>query len=84
MVTWVAVGGRGTLYGAVLGALLVSWGRTSFSETRPDDWLYLQGLLFVVVVAWVPGGLIGLVRSGRDRVGALVAGARRPKEVAPA
>jgi urea transport system permease protein len=84
MVTWVAVGGRGTLYGAVLGALLVSWGKTSFSETRPDDWLYLQGLLFVVVVAWVPGGLIGLVRSGRDRVGALVAGARRPEEVAPA
>ena len=68
MIAWVAVGGRGTLYGAVLGALLVSWGKTSFSESRPDDWLYLQGLLFVVVIAWVPGGLVGLLRSGRDRV----------------
>ena len=34
-----------------VGALLVSWGKTSFSESRPDDWIYLQGLLFVVVVA---------------------------------
>jgi len=76
MITWVAVGGRGTLYGAVLGALLVSWGKTSFSETRPDDWLYLQGLLFVVVIAWVPGGLLGLVRSGRERVAALLAARR--------
>lgn len=68
MIAWVAVGGRGTLYGAVLGALLVSWGKTSFSESRPDDWLYLQGLLFVVVIAWVPGGLVGLLRSARDRL----------------
>jgi urea transport system permease protein len=73
MITWVAVGGRGTLFGAVLGALLVNWGRTSFSESRPDDWLYLQGLLFVVVIAWVPGGLLGLVRSGRERLSGLLA-----------
>lgn len=63
MVVWVAVGGRGTLYGAVLGALLVNWGRVTFSESRPDDWLYLQGLLFIVVITFVPGGIIGLVRS---------------------
>jgi urea transport system permease protein len=63
MITWVAIGGRGSLYGALIGALLVSWGRTSFSESRPDDWLYLQGLLFVVVVAFAPGGLVGVVRS---------------------
>jgi len=63
MVCWVAVGGRGTLYGAILGALLVGWGRTTFSESRPDDWQYLQGLMFVVVVAYIPGGIIGLLRS---------------------
>jgi urea transport system permease protein len=66
MITWVAVGGRGTLVGAVLGALLVSWAETGFSESRPDDWLYLQGFMFVVVVAYVPGGLLGLLRSGRQ------------------
>lgn len=65
MITWVAIGGRGTLYGAVLGAVLVSWGKTSFSESRPDDWLYFQGLLFVVVVAYAPGGILGLLRSAR-------------------
>jgi urea transport system permease protein len=63
MITWVAIGGRGTIVGAVLGALLVGWGRTRFSESRPDDWLYLQGLLFVVVVAYAPGGLVGMARS---------------------
>ncbi|MDP9072218.1 MAG: urea ABC transporter permease subunit UrtC [Actinomycetota bacterium] len=73
MITWVAIGGRGSLWGAVLGAFLVSWANTGFSESRPDDWLYLQGLLFVVVVAFVPGGLAGVVRT----VGALVFRLRR-------
>ena len=63
MITWVAIGGRGTLIGAVIGAVLVGWGRTTFSESRPEDWLYLQGALFVVVVAYVPGGVVGLLRS---------------------
>lgn len=63
MITWVAIGGRGSLYGAIIGALLVGWGRTTFSETRPDDWLYLQGLLFVAVVAFAPGGLISVAQS---------------------
>lgn len=68
MITWVAIGGRGTLYGAVLGAIVVNWGKTSFSESRPDDWLYIQGLLFVVIVAYAPGGILGLVRSARSFV----------------
>jgi urea transport system permease protein len=68
MITWVAIGGRGTLVGAVLGALLVGRAETGFSESRPDDWIYLQGFLFVVVIAYVPGGLMGLLRSGRDLV----------------
>lgn len=62
MVCWVAVGGRGTLYGAALGAILVNWGSTSVSEQWPDTWQYLQGLVFIVVVAFIPGGLVGLVR----------------------
>jgi urea transport system permease protein len=68
MIAWVAVGGRGTLYGAVVGALLVSWTKTTVSESRPDDWLYLQGLMFVVVIAFLPGGLAGLVGLVKDRL----------------
>lgn len=63
MVCWVAVGGRGALWGAVLGALLVNWARVTVSSARPDDWQYLQGLLFIVVLAFVPGGISGVIRS---------------------
>jgi urea transport system permease protein len=87
MITWVAIGGRGTLYGAVLGALLVNWGRTSFSESRPDDWLYIQGLLFVVIVAYAPGGIVGLVRSARGAIAGRRGGdpgAPAPEHTAPA
>jgi urea transport system permease protein len=66
MVCWVAVGGRGTLWGAVLGALVVNWARVKVSAARPDDWLYLQGLLFVLVLAFAPGGIAGVLRSGWD------------------
>ncbi len=61
-VCWVAVGGRGTLWGAAIGALLVNWLRVSISNARPDDWSYLQGALFVIVLAVAPGGLIGVGR----------------------
>lgn len=68
MIVWVAIGGRESIYGALAGALLVSWTRTSVSELRPDDWLYVQGLAFIVVVAWVPGGLAGIARQARSRL----------------
>ena len=68
MVVWVAIGGRTSIYGAVIGALLVSWGKTSFSESRPDDWLYIQGALFVIVVAFFPGGIAGAFHSLADLV----------------
>lgn len=68
MIVYVAVGGRGTIYGAVVGALAVSWLRTLVSESRPDDWQYFQGLLFVVVVALVPGGLAGVLATVRGRL----------------
>lgn len=67
VVCWVAVGGRGTLWGAVLGALVVNWLRDTVSSARPDDWQYVQGGLFIVVLAVAPGGLVGIVRSVRDR-----------------
>jgi urea transport system permease protein len=68
LVCLVAVGGRGTLWGAVLGAVVVSWGKTRLSEQWPSSWLYVQGALFIVVVGFLPGGLAGVIRSVRRRL----------------
>ena len=65
MVIWVAVGGRGTLLGAVIGALLVNAMKTGIGETAPDMWLYFIGLLFVVVVLFMPKGLVGVASSAQ-------------------
>ncbi|MFG1866802.1 urea ABC transporter permease subunit UrtC [Micromonospora arborensis] len=65
----VAVGGRATLLGPVLGAVAVAWARTTLSERFPGTWTYLQGLLFVVVVAFLPGGLASLWALARRRDG---------------
>ncbi|MET8086621.1 urea ABC transporter permease subunit UrtC [Micromonospora sp. NPDC005197] len=65
----VAVGGRATLLGPVLGAVAVAWARTALSERFPGTWTYLQGLLFVVVVAFLPGGLASLWALARRRDG---------------
>jgi urea transport system permease protein len=67
MVIWVAVGGRGTLVGAVIGAVVVNYAHTRLSEQFPSGWLYLQGALFVVVVAFAPRGLAGLAELTRRR-----------------
>ncbi|HVF14980.1 MAG TPA: hypothetical protein VM942_10295, partial [Acidimicrobiales bacterium] len=76
MVCWVAVGGRGTLWGAVLGALVVNWLRVTVSSARPDDWFYVQGLLFVLVLAFAPGGIAGVLRARWGGLSTLV-GRRR-------
>jgi urea transport system permease protein len=64
----VAIGGRVTLLGPVLGAVAVAWARTALSERFPGTWTYLQGLLFVVVIAFLPGGLASLWRLTRQRL----------------
>lgn len=63
MVIFAAVGGRMSLLGAVYGALLVNYGKTYFSESFPELWLYLMGGLFIVVVMYFPNGLAGLWES---------------------
>ncbi|WP_028672216.1 urea ABC transporter permease subunit UrtC [Saccharospirillum impatiens] len=60
IVVWVAVGGRGTLYGAVIGALLVNYAKTRFTALMPDGWLFMLGALFVLVTLLLPKGLAGL------------------------
>ncbi|MDE5112800.1 MAG: urea ABC transporter permease subunit UrtC, partial [Trichodesmium sp. St15_bin1_1] len=59
MVVWVAVGGRGTLVGAIIATLLVNFGRTFFSENFPEIWLFFQGALFLLVVTILPNGIVG-------------------------
>jgi len=63
MVIFAAVGGRMSLLGAVYGALLVNYGKTVFSESFPELWLYFMGGLFIVVVMYFPNGLAGLYQS---------------------
>ncbi len=59
IVIWVAVGGRGTLIGAVLGAILVNAFKSLLSESFPDAWLYALGILFVSSVVLFPDGIVG-------------------------
>ena len=61
MVIFCAVGGRHSLVGAVIGALVVNWGKTLFSESFPELWLFAMGGLFIAVVLAFPRGLAGLV-----------------------
>ena len=59
VVVWVAVGGRGALYGAIVGALLVNYAKTRFTAIMPDGWLFALGALFVWVTLFLPQGLTG-------------------------
>ena len=60
----VAIGGRATLLGPVLGAIAVAMAETSLSESFPAFWIYFQGALFILVVAFLPGGLASLLGAG--------------------
>ena len=60
MVIFAAVGGKRSLLGAVYGALLVNTGKSLFSETFPQLWLYAMGGLFIAVVVFMPNGIAGL------------------------
>jgi len=61
IVIWVAVGGRGSLHGAILGALVVNYAKTYFTGALPEIWLYMLGGLFVVTTLFLPKGIVGSV-----------------------
>ncbi|HIV71938.1 MAG TPA: urea ABC transporter permease subunit UrtC, partial [Candidatus Aquabacterium excrementipullorum] len=63
MVIFAAVGGRMSLVGAIYGALIVNFGKTYFSESAPDMWLFLMAALFIGVTMAFPDGLAGLVEQ---------------------
>ncbi|MEC8541961.1 MAG: urea ABC transporter permease subunit UrtC [SAR324 cluster bacterium] len=60
IVIWVAVGGRGTLYGAALGAIVVNLAKTWFTGAMPELWLFVLGGMFVVVTVLLPKGIVGI------------------------
>ena len=64
-VIWVAVGGRGTLVGAILGAVIVNFGKSVFTGILPELWLFALGALFIFVTLFLPKGLVGLFAARR-------------------
>ncbi|MDR7035933.1 urea transport system permease protein [Methylobacterium sp. BE186] len=76
-VIWVAVGGRGTLVGAALGAILVNYAKTLLTGALPDAWLFALGALFVLVTLFLPKGIVG---TAIERFGSRRAAARLPPE----
>jgi urea transport system permease protein len=80
-VIWVAVGGRGTIIGPIIGAILVNMGKSFFTGALPDYWLFALGGLFVVVTLFLPKGIVGLFQKARARRGIETA---KPSTVTPA
>ena len=69
MIIWVAVGGRGTLLGPVVGALGVNWLQSLLTTHYPDLWLLVLGGLFVAVVLFFPDGVVGTAQKLLARLG---------------
>ena len=59
LIIWVAIGGRNTLYGAIVGALIVNYAKTYFTAAFPEIWLYALGAMFVLVTMYLPKGIVG-------------------------
>src|SRR5690348_1160042 len=76
-VLWVAVGGRGTLVGPIIGAFLVNWAKTYLTGALPEVWLFALGGLFVAVTLFLPKGVVGLWTQYEAR-------RARPRKVAAA
>lgn len=76
---WVAVGGRSSLIGAIVGAFAVNGAKSWFTVAFPEVWLVVLGLLFIGVTLFLPHGLVGLVQQVRDRIRARTPPADAPR-----
>jgi len=79
-VIWVAVGGRGTLVGAALGAVLVNFAKTTLTGALPEVWLFALGALFILVTLFLPRGIVGTVIGWTGRRAARPDAAPQPAE----
>ncbi|MFX4212199.1 urea ABC transporter permease subunit UrtC [Aliarcobacter butzleri] len=68
LVIWVAIGGRGTLYGAIIGAIVVSLASSYFTSVLPEVWLYALGALFVIVTLYLPKGVVEIFSTLNSKV----------------
>jgi urea transport system permease protein len=80
MAIWTAVGGRGTLAGAALGAFLVSGAKNFFTGAMPELWLYVLGAMFILVTLFLPQGLVGAVQLARATTTTTRKAAPKPAE----
>jgi len=71
IVIWVAVGGRGYLHGAILGAVLVNYAKTYLTGAAPEIWLFFLGGLFIAVTVFLPRGIVGSLGALRERLSVL-------------
>jgi urea transport system permease protein len=83
MVIWVAVGGRATLVGAVLGTVMVNSAKNLLSEKFPDIWLFFLGGLFLIVVMALPNGIVGWLRTDGIEQFRILLGRRRTSDTYP-
>ena len=79
VVVWTAVGGRGTLIGPIIGAILVNAGKSFFTGAFPEFWLYALGGLFIAVTLFLPKGIVGTIQHGWNGRKAMKAAAEREK-----
>ena len=66
LVIWVAVGGRATLFGAIVGALLINYCKTWFTGALPELWLFFLGAIFVLSTMFLPRGIVGLLNRKQE------------------
>lgn len=71
VVVWVAVGGRGNLTGAVLGTLLINWTKSLLSENFSDIWQLIIGVLLLLVIFFIPNGIVGQLLALQNRLRSL-------------
>lgn len=69
IVIWVAVGGRGYLHGAILGAIAVNFAKSVFTVSFPEIWLFFLGSLFVATTLFLPRGVVGLIPARAPKTG---------------
>ncbi|WP_081823851.1 urea ABC transporter permease subunit UrtC [Paenibacillus sp. UNC451MF] len=63
MVLWVAIGGRASIFGAILGAIITNSAKTTFSEAYPEWWPIIMGAMFIIVVLFLPKGIVGTCKQ---------------------